>query len=167
MTHTSSIAKRELREACKSVGIIFTTLKNPCETRWNSQHMNMKSVLKLKPALQKLFREDLGDIWSSRELTASEWKLLQGAVEILEEVLLVTKAWEVETEPTINCVLEQIYNLTSKLEDFIADPLKCRLVNSKFSKTKKGSLPESITFERGALLFYLIAICNLPQYNVQ
>ena len=83
--------------------------------------MNMKSVLILKPALQKLFREDLGDIWSSRELTASEGKLLQGSVEILEEVLVVTKAWEVETETTINCVLEQIYNLTIKLDDFISE----------------------------------------------
>lgn len=40
--------------------------------------------------------------------------------------MLVTKAWEVEKEPTMNGVLEQIYNLTSKLENFIASPQKCR-----------------------------------------
>ena len=126
LTHTSGPALKELREACKSVGIKFTKLKNPNETRWNSSHTNMKSVLKLKPALEKLFRDDVDDKWSTRELTATEWKLLQGAVEVLEEVVLVTKAWEVEEEPTMNGVLEQIYNLTSKLENFIACPQKCR-----------------------------------------
>ena len=56
--------------------------------------------------------------------------------------MVVTKAWEVETEPTINCVLEQIYNLTAKLDDFIADPLKCRFVYIMFSKTKNKQFAE-------------------------
>ena len=51
---------------------------------------------------------------------------MEGAVEMLEEVEVVTKAWEVEESPTMNGVLEQIYNLVSKLQEFILIPQKCR-----------------------------------------
>ena len=47
-------------------------------------------------------------------------------MEGLEEVEVVTKSWEVEESPTMNGVLEQLYNLTSKLQEFILIPQKCR-----------------------------------------
>ena len=86
----------------------------------------MKSVLRLKEPLDLLFAEDPDGLWSAKQITLAEWKLMQGAVEVLEEVEVVTKAWEVEVSPTMNGVLEQIYNLTTKLQEFISSPQKCR-----------------------------------------
>ena len=73
-----------------------------------------------------LFAEDPDGLWSAKQITLAEWKLMEGAVEVLEEVEVVTKAWEVEESPTMNGVLEQLYNLTSKLQEFILIPQKCR-----------------------------------------
>ena len=89
--------------------------------------MNMMSVLNLKPALDHLVNVEDGDNWTSRMITVGEWKLIKGAVEALEHVLLVTKTWEVEVVPTINSVIEQIFTLNSKLQTFISDPQKNRL----------------------------------------
>ena len=67
MTHqSSSVANQQLKKQCKEMEIKYLKLKNPVETRWNSQEMNMSSVLQLKPALQVLFTpdEEEGNIWS-------------------------------------------------------------------------------------------------------
>ena len=86
----------------------------------------MKSVLRLKEPLNMLFAEDPDGLWSTKQITLAEWKRMEGAVEVLEEVEVVTKAWEVEESPTMNGVLEQLYNLTSMLQEFILIPQKCR-----------------------------------------
>ena len=70
--------------------------------------------------------EDVGDQWSTRKMSVGEWKLLQGAVEVLELVLMVTKVWEVEVRPTMNMVLLELYDLTSKLREFSSNPHNCR-----------------------------------------
>ena len=126
LTHQSGPALRHLRAACSRLKVKFRKLKNPNETRWNSQHDCMKSTLRLKEPLDLLFAEDPDGLWSAKQITLAEWKLMQGAVEVLEEVEVVTKAWEVEVSPTMNGVLEQIYNLTTKLQEFISSPQKCR-----------------------------------------
>ena len=49
---------QELRKACQEVGIPYTTLKNPCETRWNSSKTNIDSHIKLEKALNHLVSTD-------------------------------------------------------------------------------------------------------------
>jgi hypothetical protein len=124
----SGPAQAALKKACKDVDIGYTTLKNPNDTRWNSTFTNIKSVVKLKPALLKLSNEDTTDDWSSRMLTAAEWKLAEGAMVVLEHPLLVAKSWEAEKTPTINLVIEQLYNQKTNLEGFIRNTINCRSV---------------------------------------
>ena len=127
MSHQStSVANQQLINQCKQMGIKFLKLKNPCETRWNSQEMNMSSVLHLKPALQVLFAEEDGNIWAQFALSASEWKLLSGACTILKPFKLTTKAWEAERTPTLNLVIERLYTLNEGLSAFISSPSNCR-----------------------------------------
>lgn len=105
----------------------FAKLKNPCETRWNSQYDCCRSVLRLKNVLQILFTDDESDLWSPHALSLSEWKLLQGAVQLLYPFWLATKAWEAEKTPTLNLVIERIYTLHEELNDFIRNRHNCRL----------------------------------------
>ena len=129
MTHqSSSVANQQLKKQCKEMEIKYLKLKNPVETRWNSQEMNMSSVLQLKPALQVLFTpdEEEGNIWTPFALSPSEWKLLQGAVTVLKPLKLTTKAWEAEKIPTLNLVIERLYTMNEGLRAFIASPAHCR-----------------------------------------
>ena len=72
MTHqSSSVANQQLRNQCKQMDVKYIKLKNPVETRWNSQESNLSSVLNLKPVLQALFTEDEGNIWAPHALSAS------------------------------------------------------------------------------------------------
>ena len=127
-TNKSLPAKEALKSTCKQLNVAFTTLKNPNETRWNSQFSNLQSLVKLKNPLLKLSSEDMGGTWSVKMLTAAQWKLAEAAVEILKFPMLVTKAWEAEKTPTMNLVMEQLYTLRSNLEEFIEESHNCRWV---------------------------------------
>ena len=49
MTHQStSVANQQLKNKYKEMGIKYKKLKNPNDTRWNSQLTNMEYVLHLK-----------------------------------------------------------------------------------------------------------------------
>ena len=115
-----------LKESCNEMKIKYTTVKNPNKTRWNSVHTMLKSIIKVKPALIKLANDDPSGNWEKRVFSSAEWKMAEGAVKILEEVLLVTKAWEAETTPTINLVISELYNLDMKLEETINNSGTCR-----------------------------------------
>lgn len=52
--------------------------------------------------------------------------------EVLVHVRNTTKVWETEVTPTINLVIEQIYNLTSHLEKLIRMPNQCRYKSNIF-----------------------------------
>ena len=131
MTHQStSVANQQLQNQCKQMGVKYLKLKNPTETRWNSQEMNMGSVLNLKAVLQVLFTEDDGNIWAPFALSASEWKLLQGAGTLLQPFKLTTKAWEAEKTPTINLVIERLYTLKEGLKAFTMNQTNCRYMLS-------------------------------------
>ena len=117
----SNPATQAVKHSCSVVGIKYTTIKNSNETRWNSTQTNLKSIVKLKPALLRLANEDTTGCWSVKIFTPAEWKLVEGAVQVLEEPLLVTKAWEAEKTPTINLVIEELYTMKIKLETFRND----------------------------------------------
>ena len=127
-SHQSSVALRTLKEAARNANLKFTKLKNPNVTRWNSAWQCMESLLKNKAVLDIVFEEEEGEEWTSRKLSSSEWKLLQGAVEVLRFVQVVTKSWEAEATPTVNLVISELYTLETKLKDFIADSSKSRSV---------------------------------------
>ena len=125
--HRSSTAVRELKRACEIKGTAYLKIVMPNQTRWNSRGRNLKSVVKLKPALLLLVREgeDFSVDWEEMVPSVSEFKLAEGAVEVLNWVEETTKVWEAEKVPTMNTVIERLYSLDTKLKDFAEDELNC------------------------------------------
>ena len=95
---------QELKKACMEVGIQYTTLKNPSETRWNSSKTNLDSPIKIEKALNHLVSTDSTGQWTDMVYTPAEWRLVKAASEILEIPLKVTKVWEGKKYPTMNVV---------------------------------------------------------------
>ena len=125
--HRSSTAVRELKKACEIKGTPYLKIVLPNETRWNSRGRNIKSVVKLKPALLLLVREgkEFSLDWEEKVPTVAEFKLAEGAVEVLDWVVEITKVWESEKVPTMNRVIEKLYSLDSKLQDYAEDETNC------------------------------------------
>ena len=121
----SSNAMTSLKKGCAEKNMKYTTIKNPNETRWNSKHTNLTSIIKLKPALLHLANTDTTGIWTGKLFTPSEWKLAEGAVKVLELPMYVTKVWEAEKTPTMNMVVSELYSMRSQLENFVAES-SCR-----------------------------------------
>ena len=113
-----NIAKPQVKEACSATKIKYTSAKIPCPTRWNTRLTNMKSVQKLKPALNHLSNEDVTGVWKSKNLDPAEWKVLDGMVEVLEFPLGTTKCLEAEETPTIHLVIPKLYLLKTQLTRF-------------------------------------------------
>lgn len=115
----SSTALSELKEAALCSGVHWKRPKNPNCTRWNSQYDNMASILPFKNVLDELSYKKKN--WASMKLEENDWGLLEGACEVLGEVKNVTKTLEPEESPTINLVIERIYTLDVKLQQFVTN----------------------------------------------
>ena len=62
------------------------------------------------------------DEWAEHELTVGDWKLIEGAVELLKPVRDTIKALEAETEPTMHRVIERVYTMKAEIDAFISEP---------------------------------------------
>jgi hypothetical protein len=105
-----------LKRACKDLGMRYTTLKNPNDTRWNSQEKNLSSIIKLKPALQLLANGDATGDWLDKVFTPVEWLLAEAAVDVLKIPLYSTKAWEADKTPTMNLIVSELYSMKGRLQ---------------------------------------------------
>ena len=60
------------------------------------------------------------DDWAEHELSAGDWTLIEGAVELLKAVRINVKVWEAEKEPTLHRVIERIYTMHTGIDEFVA-----------------------------------------------
>ena len=104
--------------ACVKANIKYHLVKKYVETRWNSKHDTMDSVLRLKEALQWISNQAMYSEWHPFILTPSEFEAAAGAVEVLKPFKVATKCVEGEKTATICEVLPQIYNLHDALNRF-------------------------------------------------
>ena len=113
----------ELKRACVSLEIKYTSLKKSQATRWNSIDTNVESVIRLKKAIRHLsYEDDYEGFWKNRNLNESEWKVAEGIHKSLEKVKTVTKVLEADKKPTINMVVNMLFNLREFLIEFGKSP---------------------------------------------
>ena len=90
----------ELKAGVEAVGLKFRKPKNPGQTRWDSQYDCMVSIRPYKDVITNLAMNN--PEWENWGLSASQWKLLEGACETLKHIKDTNKALEGEKEPTMN-----------------------------------------------------------------
>ena len=126
--HQSTVAMDQLRAAAARKNICFRKPQNPGKTRWDAQFETMISIKHLKSAIDDLESKEAD--WEDKALSKNDWKLLEGAVRILEPFRETTKMWQFESIPTVNLVVERVYCMEEGLRDFIND-----VENDKFGIT--------------------------------
>ena len=110
-----------MKGACVANNVPYTSLKNPNDTRWNSEVKNLESIIKVKKALVWLVNNaDTTAQWSAMVFSPAEWRLAEAAVTILRIPLKVTKVWEGEVYPTMNLVVSELYEMKEKLKIHVA-----------------------------------------------
>ena len=77
--------------------------------------------------------------WEDKALSKNEWKLLEGAVKLLEQFRETTKLWQYESIPTINMVVDRVYCMEEELTEFISDRK-----NDKFGITFAKELKKNL-----------------------
>ena len=118
-THTSTVATTELKREAAKEKVPFRKIANPPNTRWSGHHENLKSILHMKKPLQNLAASN--ESWAEHSLSAADWKLVEGAVHLLQSVRDTIKAWEAEKEPTMHRVVERIYSMHCIIDEFLTN----------------------------------------------
>lgn len=81
-------------------------------TRWDSEFLMLERILEQKPAIiSEHIKAGINN------LTAQEWKLIEGYVEILRPIATFTAEMGSRTKPTLSMVLPVLFEIKSSLED--------------------------------------------------
>ena len=117
--HKSDVDNKLLAAECQKQDHYPKSIKAYQETRWDSQWTCMDSVMYHEECLESLAKEGhlVGIV-----PTISEFLLIKGARKVLEECKITTKLWEGEKAPTINLVIDRLYNMMEKLREFVSTP---------------------------------------------
>ena len=123
----SSIMMHELESACRSTKQKFIKPVIANATRWNSTYANIHSLLRLEKAITKLSSEgNVHEYWSEFEFSNIEWRMMNGIQFILEKVLVMSKIFESDKEPTCHLVITKLYELREFLTGIKDDTSKDR-----------------------------------------
>ena len=103
--------KRKIR--CKENHHQFSRLQGVSNVHWNCTYQMLKRLLFHKDCIQKM--DDNRDVPEMPILEIAGWRLLREIVPMLYPIEYTTKVWEHDTEPTIQLVGQEVYNLQERL----------------------------------------------------
>jgi len=122
----------------------FVKIIAPVETRWNSSLMMMRSILKLRPALERI-REDYSKNTDSklREAIPSseEFDQVEAIIQALAKIEEMSKFLSSDQNVTICYVVAKLFNIEaflssqqSKASSSPATKAFCKVMNEKLAK---------------------------------
>ena len=115
----STLATQRLKKACASTNHRCLKLKTCLEIRWNSEYDAFERLLYHQPCMDEMDRNRHLDKVSSSILNRTEWRILEGLIDVLKPVKELTILLQVQSSPTINRLGEGIFNIVEGLKNFI------------------------------------------------
>ena len=117
LCHKSSNVNNQLHSYCDRFGHRPNAIPQQNATRWNSSYYCMKATLLHKQCIDTMGTDE--KLPDDMVPSLSEWKMIEGACEVLGAFEETTKIWEMEKRPTLNLVTKRIYNHTVTLQEYI------------------------------------------------
>ncbi|XP_065663331.1 uncharacterized protein LOC136085792 [Hydra vulgaris] len=111
-THRSTLANELIKKACKDVGVAPIKVIAPVSTRWNSNAMMIKSILKIQPALENLQNQKYDFIPTQAEL-----QILAMIFPILELIKELSEKLSADSVPTIHLICGELFRIQHLLTD--------------------------------------------------
>jgi len=106
------------RKYCKSVNKLYLGPNLDCPTRWNSTWMMMHSALRQKETLQ-MFHDGLADRKKvPSKFSDEKWNIIAKLTDLLEVFKTATTLLSGIYYPTSPLVLNQVYLMAQKIQDF-------------------------------------------------
>ena len=113
----STVAANNIKAACAKTDHVSLKMMPAMKVRWNSVHDSVERLLNHEECVCYMDRHDQLQNVSQHIPDRNEWKLLGSMVEVLKPVKSVTKVFESESKPTINKVVENIFDLVEILKE--------------------------------------------------
>jgi hypothetical protein len=111
LMHRSSKACEMVEEESDRLGVPYVVVIAPCETRWNSKYLMLKSINTIAPALVSL-QEKGTDLGEKLELfTDSEMEMMKWMEKVLAKFDEATKIWSADKNPTMQEVIPTLMTL--------------------------------------------------------
>lgn len=117
-THKSSKTCNLIREACRLEGTPYVKIIQPVKTRWNSMAMTMKSIVRLRPALQHIEAEGDDDSDTVRNLkkampTNAQFEVLEALIPILDSIQKFSERLSSDKRPSIHLVIMALISFSN------------------------------------------------------
>ena len=119
LLHRSPKTQKSMTNFCEKFEHNPNQIPQQNDTRWNSELSNIKGVRHHRKCLEAMANDDLID--TTLVPSISEWKMIEGAVEILSPFEKTTKIWEQEMVTTLNTVGRCLYEHIHNLNDYTTD----------------------------------------------
>ncbi|XP_034248990.1 zinc finger BED domain-containing protein 1-like [Thrips palmi] len=113
----SNVAKENLKKKQVETKTVQHSLITHVATRWNSEFLMMDRFLEQKTPIT-LELSDAGE----ENLTALQWKMVEGYVEVLKPIAMFTADLGSTKQPTPSMVIPVVFEIKNCLEDFIKNP---------------------------------------------
>jgi len=173
-THKSSLDQQRIRKECQKVSnddsnpfpVTYCKIITPVDTRWNSILMMMRSILSLRPALEKIKSDQSTNSdktpATDKKLqqaipTQEEFDLIESIVKPLSKVESMSESLSSDQSVTITQVLPKIHNVYLSLSSMVAkEPSED---TKKFAKVMLNQFEER--FPRCGTENFLYGVGNL------
>ena len=119
VTHSNHCSPfhRTMKKYCKANHHNCTKLVGSVKTRWNSNKMMVTRLLEHRVCIQDM--ESDSAVPNMPIIEVSQWRILRQLRDILAPMETVTKIWESETEPSMNRVGVEVFNLKTVWGDML------------------------------------------------
>jgi len=126
--HQSTLACKALKDECIKLGVDYVKIIAPVATRWNSNHLMIDSMLKVRPALRSL-REDK-DMPYFRGVIPSDnqFDILESVNRVLKMMKQMSDEWSKDNEPVMQMMLASFHFIDTQLTQI------CRVTTSATTK---------------------------------
>ena len=149
LVRRSEANRDDLRRACQATRppTDFILPHKPGDTRWNSKNENLRSVLRLRSALQFLAYDDkTSETWGLDVPTASEFKVAEAVHKCLEPFKIATKLLESDQSPTMHLVVRELWNIKSALQIISRTSDHCRMFARHLMRQLEKRFKDSGTY---------------------
>ncbi len=127
--HRADISRKLLFDECEVTDHYPKAVPTANETRWDSTHECMETMLYHEECFMRLARR--GELVTEDKVTGerrslipsiNDFIMIKAAVKVLQKCKETTKLFEQEKIPTIPLVTERLYTVDNELEEIIKDP---------------------------------------------
>lgn len=113
--HQSTLACKALKDECAKLNLDYVKIIAPVATRWNSNHLMIESILKVRPALRSLREQKEMPYFRGVIPSDNQFDILESANRVLKIMKQMSDEWSRDNGPVMQMMLASFHFIDTQL----------------------------------------------------